>query len=521
MAEPSRGDRVIAFIHRYCLVPEGSLLGKPLVLQEFQKDFIRAVYDNPAGTSRAYLSIARKNGKTGLIACLLLAHLVGPEAHQNSRIVSGARTRNQAAEVYNYAAKMAMMSPALSKIIKPIPSQKTLIGLPMNVEYKAISADAKGAHGGSPILAILDEVGQIRGPHDSFVEAIETSQGAYEGKAILLAISTQASTDDDLFSRWLDDAATGADPRIVSRVHTAPPDCDLMDENAWRAANPALGVFRSISDVADFAARAARMPSDENSFRWLFLNQRIEASAPFMARAVWDACNSPPDDDWSGRPVFGGLDLSETLDLTALVLISQAPSGVWDVRSKFWLPGEGLFEKSKADRVPYDLWAKQGLLEAPSGTKSIEYDFVAAHLRQVCSDLDVRKIAFDRHNFKQLRPCLIREGFTEEEIEAKFMPFGQGFVSMSPALRTLEGIVVNGRMRHGGHPVLNMCAHQAVTKRDPAGNRKLDKSDPRRRIDGMVSLAMACAAAGEFIEEPSATSSPWDDPNFSITRLLQ
>ena len=103
-AEPkktfSRGDLVIAFIHQYCRVPEGSWVGKPIQLLEFQQRFIRDIYDNPAGTRRAYLSIARKNGKSALIAAILLAHIAGPEAKQNSQIVSGAMSRDQAALVF-------------------------------------------------------------------------------------------------------------------------------------------------------------------------------------------------------------------------------------------------------------------------------------------------------------------------------------------------------------------------------------------------------------------------------------
>jgi phage terminase large subunit-like protein len=179
--------------------PEGALVGRPIELLPFQKAFIKAIYDNPAGTSRAYLSIARKNGKSSLIAAIALAHIVGPQARQNSQIISGARSRDQASLVYKLAEKMVRLNPALSKIVKPIPSQKTLIGLPMNVEYRAISAEAGTAHGLSPIVAILDEVGQVKGLHDAFVEAIETAQGAHESP-ILIAISTQAATDADLFS---------------------------------------------------------------------------------------------------------------------------------------------------------------------------------------------------------------------------------------------------------------------------------------------------------------------------------
>src|SRR5690606_29081729 len=155
-----------------------------------------------------------------------------------------------------------------------------------------ISADAAGAHGGSPILAILDEVGQVRGPQDAFVEAIETAQGAYEGKALLVAISTQAATDGDLFSIWLDDAKSSGDPRIVSHVYAGPEGCELLARDAWKAGDPALGVSRSAQEMEEFAERAVRRPTSENSCRWLYLNQRIDASAPSVSRSVWNSCGT-------------------------------------------------------------------------------------------------------------------------------------------------------------------------------------------------------------------------------------
>lgn len=510
----TRGERVCRFIEEYLVVPEGELVGQPIKLLPFQSAFILSVYDNPAGTARAYLSIARKNSKTATIACLLLAHIVGPEAYQNSRIMSGARSRKQAAEVYNYASKMCMMSPRLSKLVRIIPSGKMIIGLAMNVEYQASSAEAKSAHGGSPILAILDEVGQIKGPTDDFVEAIVTSQGAYGDKAMVFAISTQAATDGDLFSRWLDDAENSKAPRIVSHLYSADVDCDVLDEAAWKAANPALGFFKSVSSVRDDAERASRMPSEESSFRWLHLNQRIDASAPFVSPAIWRACNGEVA-AFEGLPVFGGLDLSEVSDLTSLVLMAPR-DGIWHVKPTFWLPGDALRDKAKADRVPYDIWQKSGHLEATPGP-TVDYEFVAAHLRGLFDRLDIRKIAFDRWNWRHLKPWLQAAGFTDDQLDgdnAVFEPFGQGFASMSPALRDLESSILNKKIAHGGHPVLTMCMMNATVKQDPSGNRKLDKQKSRGRIDGAVALTMATAMAGTY-EGAAEGTSFWEvlDPN--------
>ena len=149
----TRGEKVCQFIERFCLIPEGSKVGQPIKLLDFQRKFVLDVYDNPAGTSRAYMSVARKNGKSALIAAIVLAHLVGPEAKQNSQIISGARSRHQASLVFKLAEKMVRLSDELIKIVRIVPSQKSLVGLPCNVEYKAISAEAGTAHGLSPYLS--------------------------------------------------------------------------------------------------------------------------------------------------------------------------------------------------------------------------------------------------------------------------------------------------------------------------------------------------------------------------------
>ena len=485
----SNGNRVIRFIETYCIIPEGEHVGKPLKLAPFQKRFILAVYDNRAGTRRAYLSIARKNGKTGLIAGLVLAHLVGPMAVLNGRLVSGARSRDQAAQVFELAAKMVHLSAKLSDIVRIVPSGKRLIGLTLNTEFQALAADGTTAHGLSPALAILDEVGQVRGPKDDFVDAITTSQGAHEAP-LLIAISTQAANDADLFSLWLDDASRSNDPHIVSHVYQAPAECKLDERAAWKAANPALGIFRSRKDLQEQAKQAVRMPSAENTFRWLCLNQRIQANSPFVSKKVWlDNSATPMPEAFEANAVYAGLDLSARQDLTALVLVAKDADGVWHVRSYFWAPAAGLVERARRDRAPYDLWQSQGYLETTPGA-SVDYAFVAQRLSDIAADCDLRMMAYDRWRIKDMQRELDERGISIPLVEC-----GQGYRDMSPALDALEGELANGRVRHGGHPVLTWCAANAITSRDAAGNRKLDKSKETGRIDGMVALAMAIGAA--------------------------
>lgn len=488
----TRGERVIAFIERFCIVPEGALLGKPMLLDEFQKKFLIAIYDNPVGTDKAFLSIARKNGKTGLIAGILLAHLVGPEAVQNTQIVSGAMSREQAGIVFNLAVKMINLNPSLQSIVHIIPSGKRLIGLPCNVEFRALAAEGKTTHGLSPVLAILDEVGQVVGPQSDFIDAIVTAQGAHE-TPLLLAISTQAANDADLFSIWLDDAKNSKDPHIVSHVYEAPKEADLNDPESWRAANPALGTFRSLKDMQRMAEQAARMPSFENTFRNLNLNQRVSTISPFISRNVWESCGKEPVN--TPRKWFAGLDLSARNDLTALIIAGEADDGIWDVFPFFWTPGKTVVDRAKTDRAPYDVWVKQGLLRTTPGA-SVDYEFVVNDVAEILSDFDITSMAFDRWRIEQFKKEAENIGLT-----LPLMEFGQGFKDMGPAVDTLESLMLNGRIRHGMHPVLTMCAVNAVVVKDAAGNRKLDKSKATGRIDGMVALTMSVGAANGEVTE--------------------
>lgn len=489
--KPTRGERVCLFIEKYLYVPDGKLAGTCFKLLPFQRQFILEVYDNPAGTRRAILSIGRKNGKTALIAALVLAHLIGPEALPNAQIVSGALSRDQAGIIYKYARDIAYASPEIRGRVRCVDSSKRIVGLKLGTEYKALAAEAKTAHGLTPVLALLDEVGQVSGPHSDFFDAIVTAQGAHEAP-MLFAISTQAANDGALLSQWIDDALTGADPRIVCHLHAAPENAELLDEEAWRAANPALDFFRSRDDVQMLAEEAERLPAKENTFRNLILNQRVSLFAPFVSRNLWQAGARDVDPAAFEGPVWGGLDLSQTTDLTAFVLIGRLGDD-WHIRPYFWMAAELVEERARADRVPYDLWLKQGFLTATPG-KSVDYGDVAEAIGMLTDGLDMQGIAFDRWKMPLMEKHLGLAG-----VDLPLVEWGQGYASMSPAIDALEQELLHERICHGGHPVLTMCAANAVTLRDPAGNRKLDKAKSTGRIDGMQALAQAMGLANTAV----------------------
>jgi phage terminase large subunit-like protein len=516
LKKQTRAERNIAWCERHLRLPDGKFVGQPLKMAQFMKDDFRAIYDNPNGTRRAIISRGRKNAKTTESAMIVCLHLAGPEARRNGQLFSAAQSRDQASILFNLASKMIRMSPDLSSCVTVRDTAKQLYCAELGTLYRALSAEASTAYGLSPVLTIHDELGQVKGPRSQLYDALETATAAQD-EPLSIIISTQAPTDADLLSVLIDDAATGADPRTVLRLQSAPEGIDPFSVEAIKAANPAFDVFMNKAEVLAMAEDARRMPSRQSEFENLVCNRRVDASAPFISRTIWTDCAGPVVPDFKGLPVYAGLDLSEVSDLTAFVAVAPV-EGVWNVKPTFWLPGVGIAEKSRADRVPYDIWQRDGWLQTTPG-KTVDYAFVAQFLWDFCAVNDVRKVAFDRWNWRHLKPWLLQAGFMEYQLEgdaAIFEQFGQGFQSMSPALRDLESAILNKRIAHGGHPVLTMCAANATVQADPAGNRKLSKIKSHGRIDGMVALTMAMSVAGTWAETAGGVT-PWDsDPNFVL-----
>lgn len=489
----TRGQRNARWIESHCIIPEGRLVGQPITLSKQQREWVRQIYDTP--TRRFILSMARKQGKTAFAACLLLLHLVGPEARANSQLYSAAQSRDQAAILFSLAAKMVRMSPELSQYVGIRDTAKQLYCSELGTLYRALSADASTAYGLSPVFVVHDELGQVRGPRSELYEALETASGAQQDP-LSLVISTQAPTDADLLSVLVDDAKTGKDPRTKLVLYSADKTMDPFSDEAIRQAAPHFDVFMNKQEVRDQADAARRMPSREAAYRNLVLNQRVNATNPFVSESVWTECGGDVDDAvFRNRPVFMGLDLSSRNDLTAIVAVAQDDDGEWHVDAKFFAPELGVVDRALRDRAPYDQWAGAGLIELTPGA-SIDYSFVAQRLADYVADHDVVKIAFDRWRMDVLETELKRIG-----AELPLEPFGQGFKDMTPALDALEGAMLNGKLRHGMNPVLTMCAANAVATRDAAGNRKLDKSKATGRIDGMVALAMAIGAGSSGLVE--------------------
>jgi len=522
----TRVNKIFRFMESL-VVPSGKGQGKTLKLREFEKKFIADVYGKEDKgrrvVKRAILSMGRKNGKSLISAALALCHLVGPERCDNGEIYSAATERDQAAIIFKYAVQMALASPHVCDAVKIVESTKTMIGLDTMSVYRAVSAKAGSKYGFNPTVVIYDELAQA--PNRELYDAFDTSMGARE-EPLMIIISTQSNDPQHILSQLIDDALSNDDPSLVCHLYAVPEterdERSLSDEALWALANPALGDFRSLDEIRIAAERARRMPSFEPAFRNLYLNQRIDSKSPLISRAEWEKLKKN-DSIREGERVYLGLDLSAKSDLTALVMLTDRDEPPDMVKAIFWKPQDTLQDHENRDHVPYTKWRAEGAIETTPG-RAINYDWVAERIGSLAAKYDIAGIAFDRWRVDDLLASMQRIG-VDGWIEGKdtpgdgirLVPWGQGFKDMAPAIDILENAVLNSTFCHDGNPCLTWNFANAIAIADPAGNRKLDKSKTRFRIDGAIALVMAFGLKNRELKAEKPAVSAYN--NLSIDEM--
>lgn len=490
----SRAERVIAFCE-VLPVTAGTHAGKRLKLRPWQREIIEALYAVDAKGKRVVrtgcITIPRKNGKTQLAAALALCHLLGPEAEPRGQVYSAASDKDQASIIFRELEAYICAIPAFSERCNIKAHEKQIWDVKSGSFYRAMSSDARKAHGLSPSFAIYDELAQAKSRE--LYDNLVTGTGA-RAEPLVLSISTQSSDPLHIFSELCDyglkirNGDLPPDPSFHLTYYAADDEADIWDEAVWFDCNPALDDFRSLEQMREFAEQAKRIPAKEATFRNLFLNQRVDAEKRFISSMDWDACATEiAPQTLQGRPCWAGLDLSATTDLSALVLFFPEDGGA--VLPFFWLPHDDLAGREDRDRVPYRLWKRQGLLETTPG-RAIDKRAIALRLGDIAGRYDLRGVAYDRWGMDSLKRILEDEG-----IELPLIAWGQGFKDMGPAVDALETAVLNRQLAHGGNHVLRWQCSNAVIQMDPAGARKLAKDKAVQRIDGMVALTMAVGLA--------------------------
>jgi phage terminase large subunit-like protein len=469
---------------------KGEWAGQSLRLRPWQEQVVRQLFGTvrPDGTRQyrtCYIEIPRKNGKTTLAAALALYLLVG-DGEPGAEVYSAAVDLEQASLAFNTAAQMIYQDAELSRVLEVVPSRRRIVYPATGGFYRAIPADAPSAHGYNASGVIYDELHAA--PNRDLWDVLTTSMGARR-QPLTIVITTAGYDRHSIcweLHQYAEKVRDGVidDPTFLPILYGAPQEADWTDEAVWRAANPALGDFRSLDELRTAYRQASEVPARQQTFRRLYLCQWTESAERWLDLARWDAGSVPVNlTGLAGRRAWGGLDLASTTDLTAFVLVVPDEDAGYAVLPYFWLPREGLRRRAARDRVPYEQWAAEGWLEVTEG-EVVDYALIRARIRELATRLRIVEIGYDRWNASQLVTELQQDGAT-------MVPISQGFAGLSAPARTLEQLVLGGRLRHGGHPVLRWCVANTVVEQDAYGNVRPSKRRSTDRIDGVVALLMA------------------------------
>lgn len=423
------------------------------------------------------------------LAAAIALYLLYADNEPSAEVYGAACDRNQASIVFDVARQMVEMSPALMRRSKIRTAGKRIINYRNAGFYQVLSAETGTKHGLNVSGLVFDEIHAQ--PNRKLYDVLTKGSGDAREQPLFFIITTAGNDKNsicyELHTKALDlMAGRKKDYTFYPVVYGLEGEADWTDEANWYKANPSLGHTIQIDRVREAYQNAVENPAEENVFKQLRLNIWTSASIRWIPEQVYDKGNLPIDRDaLRGRLCYGGLDLSSTSDITALVLAfpPRTEEEKYILLPFFWLPEDTLELRCRRDHVLYDVWQKQGFIQTTEGNV-IHYGFIEKFIEQLGETYHIREIAYDRWNATQMVQNLEDMGFT-------MVPFGQGFKDMSPPSKELFKLLMEGNIIHGGNPVLKWMAGNVVMRQDPAGNIKPDKEKSVEKIDGIVASIMA------------------------------
>ena len=490
--DTAKADRAVKFIENLCHT-KGKWAGKRFWLLPWQEQLIRDIFGivKPDGYRQfrtAFVEICKKVGKSELAAAVAL-YLLYADNEPSAEVYGAAADRQQASIVFDVAKQMVEMSPALLKRSKLMTATKRIVNYGNSGYYQVLSAEVGGKHGFSVSGLVFDEIHTQ--PNRQLYDVLTKGSSDARQNPLHFIITT-AGTDRHSIAYELHTKAVDilegrrVDPTFYPVVYGLKDDEDWEDEANWYKVNPSLGYTVDIERLRDAYREAKQNPADEVTFKWLRLNMWVSSTVAWIPDAIFMKGNEEIDlAALEGRDCYGGLDLSSTGDITALVLMfpPRDEDEKYILLPFFWVPEETIPQRVKAASVPYDIWERQGYLLSTEGNV-IHYDFIEKFINDLAEKYHIVEIAVDRWNATQMIQNLEGDGFT-------MVPFGQGFASMSGPTKDFYRLLMEGQIIHGGHPVLRWMAGNVVVDTDPAGNIKVTKAKSKEKIDGIVASIMA------------------------------
>ncbi|HEM2825794.1 terminase large subunit [Streptococcus suis] len=486
-----KADRAVTFINNLSHT-KGKWAGKRFDLLPWQEQIVRDLFgivkeDGNRQFLTAYIEIPKKNGKSELAAAIAL-YLLYADNEASAEVYGAACDRNQASIVFDVAKQMVQMSRPLEKRSKIMGATKRIVNYSNAGFYQVLSAETGTKHGLNVSGLVFDEIHAQ--PNRHLYDVLTKGSGDAREQPLFFIITT-AGTDRnsicyELHTKALDILnGRKKDTSFYPVVYGLSDEDDWNDEANWRRANPSLGHTIGIDRVREAYQQALDNPAEENVFKQLRLNMWTSSSVAWIPEHVYAKGNDPIQyESLKGRSCYAGLDLSSTSDITAFVLVfpPRFEEENYIVLPFFWLPEDTLELRCRRDHVLYDVWERQGYIKTTEGNV-VHYGFIEKFIEDLSEIYHIKEIAYDRWNATQMVQNLEGMGLT-------MVPFGQGYKDMSPPSKELYKLMMEGKIQHGGHPVLKWMGQNVVMRQDPAGNIKPDKEKSVEKIDGIVALIM-------------------------------
>ena len=522
--DPEAAQRSIDFFAE-CIHHVKAVLGNPPFLLEPWQQAINANlmgWKRPDGTRRyreILLYVPRKNGKTPWAAGLVL-ELLTTDKEPGAEIYSAAGDKEQGALIFEHARLMVREDDMLRERLKIYDNaqSKAITYEAAGGSYKVVSALPGSKHGFNSHAVFVDELHVQR--DRKLVEALTSSVSARR-QPLIVYTTTSDYARDSICNEKYDYACQVRDGlvndvaflpviyELSAKVLEADPEAWQKEEH-WYAANPNLGVSKSVEYMRREVLMAQSMPSKLNEFLRLELNIRTQQAERWIDPAHWQACGEVFDPmALRGKPCYAGLDLADTDDINALVL--YFPEDGHTVLAWFWVPEAMVKRRIQEARngENYTKWVREHVVTATPGNRA-DYNWIRKTITGVLSDgsrvpygealvdqYDLRQLAIDPWNAQALSNQLQGDG-------VDLVLFRQGYASLSSPAKALDVLIAEHTLRHGGNPVLSWMAGNVQVEHDPAGNIKPSKASSPEKIDGIVALVMAVGIAGQRAPQPKS-----------------
>ena len=506
--DPKRANHAIEFVENFCKHSKGKMGGKPFIMELWQRAMTAALFgfvhkiDGVRKYREFVLIVARKNGKSAWASAIAL-YMQMADGEPGPECVSAATKKDQAKIVWSEAKRMVKKSPVLSKRMRCLVAE--IVSDFNDGVFKPLSSDSNTLDGLNVHCSVIDELHAIedKNLYDVIVDGMTARE-----QPISIITTTAGTVREGIFDIKYDeceriingyDSGEYVDERVLPIIYELDHRKEWTDPNCWQKANPGLGTIKNVNQLKAKVEKAKANPLLVKNLLCKDFNIRETSNEAWL---TFEQINNTTKYDLTllkPRYGIGGADLSTTTDLTNATVIFMLPgdSNIY-VKQMYWLPEDLLEQRTKEDKIPYDIWCDLGLLRTTPGNK-VHYKFVTEWFLEIQNEYDIYLpwIGYDSWSATYWVEEM-KNNFGKECMEAVI----QGKKTLSGPMKSLGADLSSKKIIYDNHPILKWCLTNTSVEVDKNNNIQPAKGNSsRRRIDGTAGLLNAYVTLERHYDE--------------------